>query len=96
MTANENFEKKREDARVMVISGVVLMSIGIIALFCVYYMLLISELQGRKLPYSPEIGIIAFYIGICTGTVGLVGGFLLLLLGLLVGLIGQRKKRKSH
>jgi hypothetical protein len=94
MNANENLEK-RENAIVRVVSGVALMSIGIISFICIYYAVLIPTLQGKAMPYNPEVIISAFYIGIGIGTVGLVCGFLLLLLGLLsfvLLLLGRLKK----
>jgi len=80
---NESLGEKRKKASVMAVSGVVLTSIGTISLFYVYYAVIIPKIQYNEIPYSPEITLAVFSIGICAGTLSVVSGFLLFLIGLL-------------
>ena len=87
MDANEHFAKKRKYAIAIIKWGTVIMSMGVIPYLYIYPLLF--------KPNIPDIivGITVMYIFISEPL--FVSGFILLLIGLLVGLIGRLKKQES-
>ena len=92
MTANDNLRKKRKNARAIAGLGVALMSSSLVLFFItIFYHYAIVSPPHPSLG-SKGLGPLDIAVPVFIEALIFVSGFLLLLMGLLVGLIGQLKK----